>query len=104
MVGKMTDTSKYPHQSVAWVLFIVFVLLFLSGVYYYSQGDACYHNAAILPHWGSTVSTPPCGDIENIGISLLVISLLPILSFGAIPKPKKRMKCPKCGYEFGGIE
>ena len=98
----MTDTSKYPHRSAAWFLFIVFVLLFLSGVYYYSQGDVCYHNVIISPHWGSTVIPPPCSINKDIGISLLAISLLPILSFGAIPKPKERMKCPKCGYEFEG--
>ena len=98
----MTDTSKYPHQSAAWLLFIVFVLLLLSGVYYYVQGDVCYHNVVRSSHWGSTVIPPPCSINKDFGILLLTISLLPILSFGAIPKSKERIKCPKCGYEFGG--
>ena len=98
----MTDTSKYPHQSATWVLFVVFVLLFLSGVYYHFQGAACYSNLILNSHWGSTVSASPCGDDKDVGILLLTISLLPILSFGAIPKPKERAKCPKCGYEFEG--
>jgi hypothetical protein len=95
----MTDTSKYPHQSMAWILFIVFALLFLPGAHYYFQGAACHNDAILNPHWGSTVSVPLCGDDEDVGILLLAASILPISALCLIPT--KRVKCPKCGYKFG---
>ena len=98
----MTDASKYPHQSATWVLFVIFVLLFLSGVYYYFQGAACYSNLILHPHWGSTVSVSPCGNDKDTGALLLAISILPISLFGVCLIPKDRVKCPKCGYEFEG--
>ena len=100
----MTDTSKYPHQSEAWILFIIFVLLFLSGAYYYTRGVACYHNIVISPHWGSTVNTLLCGNDINMGILIFVVSIIMIpISFVWVCLTQKEMvKCPKCGYEFEG--
>ena len=98
----MSDTSKYPHQSATWVLFIVFVLLFLSGIYYYSQGNVCYHNIKISPHWESTIDLSHCSDYSSIGMLMFALSAIPITTFGVCLIPEDIVKCPKCGYEFGG--
>jgi hypothetical protein len=102
----MTDTSKYPHQSMMWILFIVFVLFLLSGVYYYSQGNVCYNEHLKIPLSGiysnTQVNVQSCYDACNVGILLLVVSLLSISSLGVVYLiPEKRVKCPKCGYQFG---
>ena len=102
----MKDTSKYPHQSAAWVLFIVFVLLFLSGTYYYVQGTICYNESFKMQLSGiysnTQTNVQSCNDY-NIGMLMFALSVIPITTFGVCLIPEDRMKCPKCGYEFGGV-